>query len=111
MPNAYSDQTRMGQIHGWNVYLVEEDGGLFCKIGTALTIDYRLSGLKHGNPRALTVQYYWLLSSRENARAVERRALELCGMRRLGNREWVRGSAENTKKFVDQAISEVGSLR
>jgi len=111
MPNAYSDQTRMGELHGWHVYLIEEDGGLFCKIGTALTIEYRLSGLGAGNPRALTLAYSWHLSNRENARAVERRALELCGIRRLDKKEWVRGSAENTKKFVEQAISEMGSLR
>jgi hypothetical protein len=109
--NAYSDQTKKGDLHGWHVYLLEEEGGAFCKIGSALTIDYRLSGLKNGNPRALTIAKSWHLSSRSGARSVEARALELCGNRRLPGRDWVRGPAIETAPKIEFALTELGGLR
>lgn len=111
MANAYADQTRMGDIHGWHVYLVEEEGGSFCKIGSALTIDYRLSGLKNGNPRPLTLAMSWHFASRASARAVERKALELSGDRRIPGRDWVVGPAIETAKFIEQATTLLGGLR
>lgn len=111
MGNAYSDQTRKGEIHGWHVYLIEEDGGAFCKIGTALTLDYRLSGLKNGNPRVLMIVKSWHLSSRASARAAEARALELCSDLRLLGRDWVRGPAIKIGPLIELALAEVGGLR
>lgn len=110
MANSYSDQTRMGDIHGWNVYLVEEEGGAFCKIGSALTIDYRLSGLKNGNPRRLALARSWHFASRAVARAVEKKALELCGDRRIAGRDWVRGPAIEAAKAIEQAVAVLGGL-
>jgi hypothetical protein len=101
----------MGDIHGWHVYLVEEDGGSFCKIGTALTIDYRLSGLKNGNPRKLTLARSWHFASRPEAMAVEKKALNLCGDRRLAGRDWVRGSSAEVGEFIQQAVTALGGLR
>jgi hypothetical protein len=101
----------MGEVHGWHVYLVQEDGGAFCKIGTALTLNYRLAGLKNGNPRPLSITHSWHLDSRDKALRVERRALELAGPRRLANRDWVHGTSESTRQFVEIAISEIGGLR
>jgi hypothetical protein len=109
--NAFSDQVRMGEIHGWHVYLVEEEGGAFCKIGTALTINYRLSGLKNGNPRPLALARSWHFASRELALKVEKKALELSGDRRLTGRDWVRGSASEISFLIEWAISVVGDIK
>ncbi|WP_430649824.1 GIY-YIG nuclease family protein [Bradyrhizobium ottawaense] len=101
----------MGEIHGWYVYLVEEEGGAFCKIGTALTLDYRLSSLKHGNPRPISIVKSWHMASRHAALQAERKALELCGDSRLKGRDWIRGPASSVMPIIDQAISVVGGRK
>jgi hypothetical protein len=107
----FSHQTRMGEIHGWYVYLVEEEGSEFCKIGTALTIDHRLSGLQHGNPRPLSLAKSWHFASRKGALAAERKALELCGALRVVGRDWMKCSEIEAIAISERAIASVGGLK
>jgi hypothetical protein len=108
MPNAYSDQVRAGVIHGWHVYVLSEEGDSYSKIGSALSVKYRVDGLRNGNPRILAVIQQWHFTSRAGARAVEARALALGDEYRLKNRDWLRLSARDSVHLVELAMAELG---
>lgn len=111
MANAYSDQMRAGELHGWRVYVLSEEGDAYCKIGSALTVKYRVDGLRNGNPRVLTVVRDWHFSGRSIARAVEARALELGDEYRLKNRDWLKLSASRAIQLVELAMEELGAVK
>lgn len=108
MPNYVSDQIKAGQIHGWHVYVLEEEGGEFCKIGSAFTIPYRLGSLQGGNPRRLSVFRSWHLDDRESARGVEYEALKALSDCRLPKSEWVKFSPAAAAAVVEAVISDMG---
>lgn len=107
MANSYADQTKAGDMHGWHVYVISEDGNAFSKIGSALTVDYRLSSLGNGNPRKLTVVRDWHFTNRSGARAVEKRALDISGATRLTGRDWLRCPYWVAIEYVEIAITEL----
>ena len=109
MANSYADQAKAGEMHGWHVYVLSEEGDAYCKIGSALTVKYRVEGLRNGNPRALTVRADWHFSSRQEARSVEARALMLSDPWRLLGRDWLKMPASNAVGFVVNAIAELGA--
>lgn len=107
MANSFADQTKAGDIHGWHVYVLSEKGNAFCKIGSSLTVDYRLQGLQNGNPRTLAVVGDWHLNSRAGARSVEKRALALASKYRLKGRDWLECPYWMAIEFVERAIAEL----
>ncbi len=108
MPNAYSDQVDAGDIHGWHVYVLAEEGDEYCKIGSALTVKYRIDGLKNGNPRKLAVVADYHCQTRDAARAVEARALAMATAHRLPRRDWLKVSHLAAIGFVERAIADLG---
>jgi hypothetical protein len=106
--NSYADQAKAGEMHGWHVYVLSEDGDEYCKIGSALTVKYRVEGLRNGNPRDLKVVVDWHFASRHDSRSVETRALILCADRRLPGRDWLRMPASSAVGMVVNAIAELG---
>lgn len=109
MANSYADQERAGEMLGWHVYVLSEDGDAYCKIGSALTVKYRVEGLRNGNPRQLIVVADWHFASRQDARAVESHALVLCAAWRLPGRDWLKMPSSSAIGFVVNAIAELGA--
>jgi hypothetical protein len=110
MANYRSDQIRTGDIHGWHVYLIEEEGGAFCKIGRAATVARRLSGLQSGNARRLAVAKSWHLDTRAMAVDVENLALTKLTGWRVPKTEWIRGSSVFIGETVEEVIKEIGAV-
>jgi hypothetical protein len=108
MGNSYADQIRTGDIRGWHVYVIAEEGDAFCKIGSAVTVVYRLQQLQNGNPRRLRLIADWHLSSRDAARAVESHALASAGLLRLERRGWLECQPDAAVSFVRCAIARLG---
>lgn len=106
--NDFSSQTKVGKLHGWNVYVVYELEGLYTKIGTASNVKYRLSSLRNGNPRELRPYAVWRVSSRLEAFTLERTVLARAGAKRVAGRDWVMLSHQITAKLVEAAASELG---
>lgn len=109
MGNSYHNQVRTGELHGWHVYVLSEEGGEYSKIGSATNIKYRVSGLRNGNPRDLSVACDWHFTGRAGARAVEARALKLAGSKRIPGRDWLRATPEQAIELVETAISDLAA--
>lgn len=104
MTNYKSDQIQHSRIHGWHVYLAEEKGGRFCKIGTAANPRYRVASLCNGNPRPIVLLRSWKMQ-REQAFRIERAALEkLAG--RISNRDWAKCSRDEAAAAILAALLE-----
>ena len=95
-------------MHGWHVYVLSEAGDEYCKIGSALTVKYRVDGLRNGNPRVLSVVADWHFSSRDSARAIESRALISASTFRLPRRDWLKMPSNAAVGLIDRAIAELG---
>lgn len=111
MAGYRSDQIKTGNIYGWHVYIIKEDGNTgYCKIGSTSRVDYRLDGLRTGNPRKLILFRSWHLDSREIARNLETTALHLAGPKRLPKSEWLKCSSDEAAEIVERAILETGAV-
>lgn len=108
MANSFADQVRAGDRHGWRVYVLSERGEEFCKIGSALTVSYRIQSLRNGNPRPLLLVAEWVFASRQQARMVESRALINAGPLRIQGRDWLECSSTIAVDLIENAISELG---
>jgi hypothetical protein len=105
--NDYASQSRLSDLHGWYIYIVYELDGLYSKIGTAATVQYRLSGLQNGNPRKLVLFKSWRVASRSDAFKVERAALARAEPKRVPNRDWVLLSHFVAAELVEAAAVEL----
>jgi len=105
-----SDFARLSDIsrmYGWHVYVVQEEGDQYSKIGTAQNPRYRLGGLRGGNPRQLEMVAVWHVSSRQDALRVELQALANIGASRLHGRDWLNASAEEAMAAVRAAFDQL----
>jgi hypothetical protein len=108
--NYKSDQTKIGNIYGWHVYLIRETGASgFVKIGSASRVEYRLASLRSGNPRRLELVKSWHLDNREQARGVELAVLKNLDGYRLPASEWFQCRAGLVAATVDETIIHLGA--
>lgn len=105
---SYADQFDSSSRHGWHLYLLTEDGGEYCKVGTALTVKYRVDGLRNGNPRKLVLVGDWHFPDREDALAVEALVLSLASSHRVPRRDWLKLDVSEAIGFVLRAIAMLG---
>lgn len=106
--NDFASQSALSALHGWHIYVLYEDDGPYTKIGTALTVKYRLSGLQNGNPRKLLLFKVWHVSGRAAAMRIERAALARSEPKRVKGRDWVMLSHQVAAALVEKCAAEVG---
>lgn len=105
--NDYASQQQLSNMHGWHIYILYEQEGLYSKIGTAAVVQYRVASLQNGNPRKLVLHKYWHLKSRAQAFAVEKAALEKAEVKRVPGRDWVLLSHIMAAELVKEAADEL----
>jgi hypothetical protein len=97
----------------WHVYVVaeqEDDGSYsgYFKIGSALSVERRVGGLKTSNPRKLVTVWSKDYGSRELARAVEKQAHKNCA-NRVPKTEWFKTTLVDAVSAIEQAAAFVTS--
>ncbi len=108
MSSDFAYQQRKSELFGWYVYVAEEDGAFFSKVGTASNPAYRLDGLKGGNPRPLKILCTWHVHSREIAFAIEADALLAADVFRVRGRDWVRCPGADLVAIVRECVRKQG---